>query len=146
MTIESMDHVNLMVEDLKAAIAWFEALGMMKVGEQPLSGEWLDRLNGLSGMKVDIALLQTPDGHGKIEMTQFHNPPLVDATPKVPPPNTPGLRQIMFAVDNLDATLARMLALGTEQIGETVQYENAYKLGYIRGPENIIVCLAEELS
>ncbi len=145
MTLKRIDHVNLMVEDLPAAISFFTTLGMILEGEQPIEGDWLDRLNGLKDMKVDIALMKTPDGHNKIEITQFRNPKLVESTPINPPPNTLGLRQMMCVVDDIDDTLARLLAQGAEQIGETVQYQNFYKLCYVRGPAGIIICLTEEL-
>lgn len=145
MTIKRMDHVSIIVDDLPEAIGFFMALGMTLVGEQSVEGDWVDRLNGLEGVRVDIAMMQTPDGHGQIELTKFQNPDLVEATPKVAPPNTLGLRQVMFAVDSIDAALARLEAYRPEPVGETVQYEDKYRLCYLRGPAGIIIALAEEL-
>jgi len=145
MTIKRMDHVSVIVEDLPAAIAFFTTLGMEFVGEAPVEGPWVDRLNGLEGVQVDIAMMRTPDGHGQVELTKFRNPELVAAEPAIAPPNTLGLRQIMFAVEDLDDTLARLRAHSVELVGEVVQYEDKYKLCYVRGPAGIIVALAEEL-
>jgi len=143
MTIKRMDHVSVIVEDLAAAIAFFTTLGMQLEGQAPVEGPWVDRLNGLKDVQVDIAMMKTPDGHARVELTAFRNPQLVDVVPAVAPPNTAGLRQIMFAVDDLDDTVAR---LGAELVGEIVRYEDKYKLGYVRGPAGIIIALAEELS
>ena len=146
MTIKRMDHVSVVVDDLPAAIAFFTTLGMTLEGETAVEGPWVDRICGLEGVQVDIAMMQSPDGHGRIELTKFRNPALVDAEPAIAPPNTLGLRQIMFAVEDLDETIARLRAAdGAEPIGELVQYEDQYRLCYIRGPAGIIVALAEEL-
>jgi catechol 2,3-dioxygenase-like lactoylglutathione lyase family enzyme len=145
MAIKRMDHVSVIVEDLPAAIAFFTTLGMELLGEMPVEGPWVDRLNGLEGVQVNIAMMRTPDGHGQVELTKFRHPALVPAEPAIAPPNTLGLRQIMFAVDDLDETLARLRAHGTELVGELVQYENLYRLCYVRGPAGIIVALAQEL-
>ena len=111
----------------------------------PVEGPWVDRLNGLEGVQVDIAMMRTPDGHGRVELTKFRHPALVAAEPAIAPPNTLGLRQIMFAVEDLDDTVARLRAHGAELVGEVVQYEDKYRLCYVRGPAGIIVALAEEL-
>ena len=140
-----MDHVSIIVDDLAAAISFFTTLGMTVEGEMPVEGSWVDRLNGLEGVQVDITMMRTPDGHGRVELTKFRNPDLVEAEPANPPPNTRGLRQIMFAVEDVDDTVARLRALGAELIGEVVQYEDKYRLCYMRGPAGIIVALAEEL-
>ena len=145
MTIKRMDHVSVIVDDLPAAIAFFTTLGMTLEGEMPVEGPWVDRLNGLEGVQVDIALMRTPDAHGRVELTKFRNPELVKAEPTNAPPNTLGLRQIMFAVEDLGDTLARLRAHGAELIGEAVQYEDKYRLCYVRGPAGIIIALAEEL-
>jgi len=145
MTIKRMDHVSVIVDDLPAAIAFFTTLGMAVEGQMPVEGPWVDRLNGLEGVQVDIATMLTPDGHGRVELTKFRNPELVRSDPAIAPPNTLGLRQIMFAVEDLDDTVARLRERGAELIGEVVQYEDKYKLCYIRGPAGIIVALAEEL-
>src|SRR6185436_19322864 len=108
MTIQRMDHVSVIVDDLPAAIAFFTTLGLALEGEAPVEGPWVDRLNGLEGVQVDIAMMRTPDGHGRVELTQFRNPALVAAEPAVAPPNTLGLRQIMFAVEDLDGTVTRL--------------------------------------
>lgn len=147
MTIKRMDHVSVIVDDLPAAIAFFTTLGMTFVGQAPVEGPWVDRLNGIEGVQVDIAMMRTPDGHGQVELTAFRNPALVPITPASAPTNALGLRQIMFAVEDLDDTLARLRdAHGVELVGELVQYEDKYKLAYVRGPANIIVALAEELG
>jgi catechol 2,3-dioxygenase-like lactoylglutathione lyase family enzyme len=145
MTIKRMDHVSIIVDDLAAAISFFTTLGMALEGERPVEGSWVDRLNGLEGVQVDIAIMGTPDGHGRVELTKFRNPELVAAEPANAPPNTLGLRQIMFAVGDFDDTVARLRVHGAELIGEVVQYEDLYRLCYMRGPAGIIVALAEEL-
>ena len=145
MTIKRMDHVSVIVDDLPAAIAFFTTLGMTVEGQMPVEGPWVDRLNGLEGVQVDIATMLTPDGHGRVELTKFRNPALIGVEPAIAPPNTLGLRQIMFAVENIDDTVARLRAHGAELIGEMVQYEDNYRLCYVRGPAGIIVALAEEL-
>lgn len=146
MTIKRMDHVTVVVDDLPAAIAFFTALGMSLEGEQPVGGSMVDRLCGLEGVQADIAMMRTPDGHGQVELTKYRNPELVGIEPAVAPPNTLGLRQIMFAVEDLNDTVARLRPHGAELIGEIVQYEDMYRLCYLRGPAGIIVALAEELS
>lgn len=141
-----MDHVSAIVDDLPAAIDFFTVLGMEVMGQTPVEGEWVDRLNGLDGVKVDIAMMRTPDGHGQVELTAFRSPDLVAVAPAIAPPNTLGLRQIMFEVDDIDDTLARLQTHGTELVGEMVQYEDKYRLCYVRGPAGIIIALAQELS
>ena len=145
MAIKRMDHVSIIVDDLPAAIAFFTTLGLAFEGEMPVEGPWVDHLNGLEGVQVDITIMLTPDGHSRLELTKFRNPALVAAEPVNAPPNTLGLRQIMFVVEDLDDTVARLRAHGSELIGEVVQYEDQYRLGYIRGPAGIIAALAEEL-
>ncbi|HXQ73383.1 MAG TPA: VOC family protein [Pyrinomonadaceae bacterium] len=145
MTIKRMDHVSVIVDDLPAAVAFFSTLGMEREGEMPVEGAWVDRLNGLEGVQVNITMMRTPDGHGRVELTKFRNPELVRAEPAIAPPNVLGLRQIMFAVDDLDDTVTRLRANGAELIGEVVQYEDKYRLCYMRGPAGIIVALSEEL-
>jgi catechol 2,3-dioxygenase-like lactoylglutathione lyase family enzyme len=140
-----MDHVSVVIDDLPAAIAFFTALGMALEGETPVEGSWVDRLSGLQGVQVDIAMMRTPDGHGQVELTKFRNPELIRAEPAIAQPNTPGLRQIMFAVEDIDDTVAGLRAHGAELIGEVVQYEDRYRLCYMRSPAGIIVALAEEL-
>ncbi len=140
-----MDHVSVIVDDLPAAIAFFTTLGMALEGQMPVEGSWVDRLNGLKDVQVDIAMMRTPDGHGRVELTKFRNPDLVAAEPAIAPPNTLGLRQIMFTVEDLDDTVARLRAHGAELVGEAVQYGDQYRLCYVRGPAGIIIALAEEL-
>jgi len=146
MTIRRLDHVSVVVDDLSHAIDFFTALGMAVEGQAPVEGQVVDRLCGLRGIKADIAMMRTPDGHGRVELTKYHNPPLVAVEPAVAPPNTLGLRQVMFAVDDVDATVERVRALGAVLIGEVVQYGDQYRLAYVRGPAGIIVALAEKLS
>ena len=145
MSIKRMDHVSVVVEDLASAISFFKALGMNLEGQMAVEGSTVDRLCGLEGVKADIAMMRTPDGHGRIELTKYRNPALVAAEPANAPPNTLGLRQIMFAVEDMDGTSTRLRAHGAEYIGEPVQYEDKYRLCYMRGPAGIIVALAEEL-
>ena len=146
MTIQRMDHVSVVVDDLAAAKAFFFELGMELEAEVPIEGRWADRVNGLDGVRVDIAMMRTPDGHGRLELTKFHAPTAVSAEPENPPPNTRGLRSVMFAVDDVDATVTRLRAHGAELVGEVAQYQDSYRLCYVRGPEGIIVALAEQLS
>ena len=145
MTIKRLDHVSVVVDDLPAAIAFFTTLGMAQDGQARVEGAWVDRINGIDGVQVDIVMMNTPDGHGKLELTRFRNPPLVPVEPAIAPPNALGLRSVMFAVESIDDTVARLRADGAELIGEVVQYEDRYRLCYMRGPGNIIVALAEEL-
>jgi catechol 2,3-dioxygenase-like lactoylglutathione lyase family enzyme len=145
MTIKRLDHVSVVVEDLADAVAFFTALGMTKEGEAPVEGEWVDRVNGLEGVRVDIVMMRTPDGHGRLELTKFRNPDLVEIQPAIAPPNAPGLRSVMFTVESVDDTVARLRPHGAELIGEVAQYEDKYRLCYVRGPAHIIVALAEEL-
>jgi catechol 2,3-dioxygenase-like lactoylglutathione lyase family enzyme len=146
MTIKRLDHVSVVVEDLAAAITFFTALGMTKEGEAPVEGEWVDRVNGIEDVRVDIVMMRTPDGHGRLELTKFRHPKLVEVEPAVAPPNAPGLRSVMFTVESVDDTVARLRAAGAELVGEVAQYEDKYRLCYVRGPAGIIVSLAEELS
>ena len=145
MTIKRMDHVSVVVDDLAAAIAFFTTLGMALEGEAAVEGDWVDRINGLEGVQVDIVMMRTPDGHGHLELTKFRHPKLVESEPAIAPPNTLGLRSVMFTVENVDDTVARMRAHGAELVGEVAQYEDKYRLCYMRGPAGIIVALAEEL-
>lgn len=146
MALRRMDHVSVVVEDLPAAIAFFTELGLTPGGEADVEGDWVDRVNGLDGVRVRIAMMRMPDGHGQLELTKFTAPELVDATPKVAPPNTPGLRSVMFLVDDLEDTVERLRAHGGELLGEIARYESAYLLCYLRGPAGIIVALAEALG
>src|SRR5262249_18112335 len=146
MTIKRLDHVSVVVDDLAAAIAFFTALGMTLGGEARVEGPWVDRVNGIENVQVDIAMMRTPDGHGQLELTKFRNPKLVKIEPANAPPNALGLRSVMFAVESVDDTVARLQANGAQLIGEVAQYEDMYRLCYMRGPAGIIVALAEELQ
>ena len=146
MTIKRMDHVSVVVDDLEAAKAFFAELGMELEGEAPIEGRSVDRVNALDGVRVDIAMMRIPDGPGRLELTKFHTPTAVSAEPANAPGNTLGLRSIMFAVDDIDATVAGLRAHGAELVGEVAQYQDSYRLCYVRGPAGIIVALAEQLS
>src|ERR1700716_3301382 len=134
MTIKRLDHVGVVVDDLAAAIAFFTALGMTKEGEASVEGSWVDRINGIEGVQADIVMMRTPDGHGRLELTKFRNPKLVEIEPAIAPPNTLGLRSVMFTVESVDDTVARLRANGSELVGEVAQYEDKYRLCYMRGP------------
>lgn len=140
-----MDNVGIVVDDLKAAAAFFVELGLELEGETTVEGRWVDRIIGLDGVRSDIAMLRTPDGHSRLELSKFHTPPATTAEPNAPV-NTLGMGRIMFAVDDIEDVLARLQAHGAELVGEVVQYEDSYRLCYVRGPEGIIVALAEPLS
>jgi catechol 2,3-dioxygenase-like lactoylglutathione lyase family enzyme len=146
MTIQRLDHVSVVVDDLEAAIAFFVDLGMELEGTAPIEGPWVDRINALEGVRVDIAMMAAPDGLGRLELTKFHSPTVVSPEPRNALGNTLGLRSIMFTVDDLDATVAGLRARGAELVGEVAQYQDSYRLCYVRGPEGIIVALAEQLS
>ncbi len=146
MTIQRMDHVSVVVDDLEAAKEFFVELGMELEGQAPVEGEWVDRVNGLDGVRVDIAMMRTRDGDDRLELTKFHTPTVISAEPANALGNTLGLRSIMFAVDDIDATVAGLRARGAELVGEVAQYEGSYRLCYVRGPEGIIVALAEKLD
>ena len=146
MTIQRMDNVLIVVEDLEAAKAFFVELGLELEAETTVEGQWVDRIVGLDGVRSDIATMRTPDGHGRIELDKFHTPPAVGAESRNAPVNTLGIRRIMFAVDDIEEVLARLKAHGAELVGEVVQYEDTYRLCYVRGPEGIMIALAQELS
>jgi catechol 2,3-dioxygenase-like lactoylglutathione lyase family enzyme len=145
MTVLRMDNVSIIVDDLKAAIAFFVELGLELEGETTVEGPLVDRIVGLVGVRSDIAMMRTPDGHSRLELTRFHTPPATTAEPNAPV-NTLGIRRIMFAVEDLKEVLARLQAHGAELVGEVVQYGDSYLLCYVRGPEGILVALAEALS
>ena len=145
MAIQRMDNVGIVVDDLKAAIAFFVELGMELEVEMPVEGRWVDRVVGLDGVRNDIAMMRTPDGHGRLELMKFHAPLATTAEPNAPV-NTLGIRRIMFAVEDIEDVLARLHAHGAQLVGELEQYEDSYRLCYVRGPEGIIVALAEQLS
>jgi catechol 2,3-dioxygenase-like lactoylglutathione lyase family enzyme len=146
MAIQRMDNVLIVVDDLEAAKAFFAELGMELEGQATVEGPSVDRLVGLDGVRSEIAMMRTPDGHGRIELDKFHTPPAISNEPRNAPVNMLGIRRIMFAVDDIENVLARLQAHGAELIGEVVQYEDQYRLCYVRGPEGIMVALAEQLS
>jgi catechol 2,3-dioxygenase-like lactoylglutathione lyase family enzyme len=143
--IDRMHHVGIVVDDLAAATEFFVELGLELEVETPVEGRWVDRVVGLDDVRVDIAMVRTSDGHGRLELTKFHSPTAVSAESKAPA-NTLGIRRIMFAVDDIDAVVAGLRARGAELVGEVARYEDSYRLCYVRGPEGIIVALAEQLS
>src|SRR5947208_16641799 len=145
MTLLRMDNILIVVDDLKAAIAFFAELGLELEGETTVEGPSVDRVVGLDGVRSDIAMMRTPDGHGRLELDKFNTPPARNSDPNAPV-NTLGIRRIMFAVDDIEDVLARLQGHGAELIGEVVQYEDQYLLCYIRGPEGIMIALAEQLS
>ena len=140
-----MDNVGIVVQDLKAAIDFFVELGMELESEMTVEGQWVDRIVGLDGVRNDIAMMRTPDGHGKLELMKFQNP-TVTITELNAPVNTLGIRRIMFNVKGIDDIAARLQKRGAELVGEMVQYEDSYRLCYLRGPDGVIVALAEELG
>jgi catechol 2,3-dioxygenase-like lactoylglutathione lyase family enzyme len=145
MTIQRMEHVGIVVDDLAAATAFFVELGLELQGQWSVDGDWVDRVVGLEGIRVDAAMMETPDGHGRLELVKFHAPSGPDGDPDAPA-NTPGLRHLAFAVDDIDAVLAGLRAHGGELVGEVERYEDIYRLCYLRGPEGIIVELAERIG
>ncbi|MFF8769459.1 VOC family protein [Kitasatospora sp. NPDC015120] len=146
MTVRRMDNVLIVVEDLDAVIAFFTELGLELEGRFPVEGRWVERIIGLEGVRQDVAMLRTPDGHGRIELAAFHAPQAVSPEPRRAPANTLGIRRVMFAVDDIDEVVVRLLAHGAELVGEIVRFEDVYRLCYVRGPEDIVVGLAEELG
>jgi catechol 2,3-dioxygenase-like lactoylglutathione lyase family enzyme len=145
MTVQRMEHVGVVVDDLEAATAFFVELGLELEGETSVEGRWVDRMVGLDDVRSDIAMLRTADGQTKLELAKFHSPAATSAEPNAPA-NTPGIRHILFAVDDIEDVLARLQAHGAELVGEVEQYEDMYRLCYVRGPAGIIVELAEKLS
>src|SRR5438046_1554763 len=146
MAIKRLDHVSVVVEDLAAAVEFFTSLGMTVQGEAPIEGPWVDRINGIEGIQVDIVMMGTPDGHRQLELTKFRNPKLVEITPAIAPPNALGLRSVMFTVESVDDTVARLRANGAELVGDVAQFEDRYRLCYLRGPAGIIVPLSQDIS
>lgn len=145
MTIQRMDNVLIVVEDIEAAKAFFIELGMELEGETTVEGEWVGSIIGLKDVRADITMLRTPDGHSRVELTRFHSPPAVRIESENAPANALGIRRIMFAVDNVDDVVARLRKHGAELVGEIVQYEDIYRLCFVRGPEGIMIGLAEQL-
>jgi len=145
MTIQRMDHVGIVVDDLVAATAFFVELGLELEGEVTVEGRWVDRVNGLERVRSDIAMMRTPDGHGRLELSKYHTPSGPGGDSRAPA-NALGIRHVTFAVEDIDDILDRLRAHGAELVGELEQYENSYRLCYIRGPEGIILELAEQIG
>ncbi|WP_296667376.1 VOC family protein [Demequina sp.] len=146
MTVKRLDNVAIVVSDLDAAAAFFEELGLELEGRAPIQGSWADGVVGLDGVHSEIVLLRTPDGHGRVELTSYRSPAPVPASPRQPPSNTIGLHRLMFAVDDVDDAVSRLSRHGATLVGNVEQYEDAYRLCYLRGPDGIIVALAQELG
>lgn len=146
MAIQRMDNVGIVVEDLDAAIAFFTELGMELEGRAMIAGPWADDTVGLTDIRSEIAMMHTPDGLGKVELSKYDDPVALRPEPEIPPANTVGLHRIMFAVDDIDDTVARLRTHGAELLGEIAQYESVYRLCYLRGPAGIIVALAEQIG
>ncbi|MDX6556626.1 MAG: hypothetical protein QOD86_2821 [Miltoncostaeaceae bacterium] len=146
MTLQRMDNVLIVVEDLEAAKALFAELGMELEGQTLVEGPSVDSVVGLEGVRADIAMMRTPDGHGRVELTRFHSPPAVRTEPEPAPANALGIRRIMFAVEDLDDVVARLRGHGAELVGEIARYDDAYRLCFMRGPEGFIIGLAERLG
>jgi catechol 2,3-dioxygenase-like lactoylglutathione lyase family enzyme len=148
MTVQRMDHVGIVVDDMAAATAFFVELGLELQGEGPVEGGWVDRVVGLEGVRAEIAMMETPDGHGRVELAKFHAPSGGggDRGDRHAPANTPGIRHVAFAVDDIDAVVARLRARGAELVGEVERYRDIYRLCYVRGPEGIIVELAQRIG
>jgi catechol 2,3-dioxygenase-like lactoylglutathione lyase family enzyme len=145
MMIQRMDHVGIVVDDLAAATAFFLELGLKLQGEGAVEGDWADRVVGLEGVRADIAMLETPDSHGRLELAKFHAPNS-PRRERDTPANAPGIRHLTFAVDDLDTVLANLRAHGAELVGEVERYKDIYRLCYLRGPEGILVELAERIG
>ena len=146
MTLQRMDNVLIVVDDLEAAKAFFAELGMELEGETTVEGPWADKTVGLQGVRADIAMMRAPDDNGGVELSKFHKPPAVRAEPENAPANALGIRRIMFTVDDIDDVVARLRSHGAELVDEIAQYEDIYRLCFLRGPEGIIIGLAEQLS
>jgi catechol 2,3-dioxygenase-like lactoylglutathione lyase family enzyme len=145
MAIQRMDNVGIVVEDLAGAVDFFRELGLELEGQATIEGEWAGRVTGLGDQRVEIAMMRTPDGHGRLELSRFLAPPPI-ADHRSAPVNALGYLRVMFAVDDLDETLERLRPRGAQLVGEVVRYENVYRLCYIRGPEGLLIGLAEELG
>ena len=144
MAIQRMEHVGIVVDDLAAAIEFFVDLGLVVQSEWSVEGRWVDRIVGLEGVRADNAMMQTPDGDGRLELTKFHSPSNQGGD-RHAPANAPGIRHVLFSVDDIDAAVAGLRARGAELVGEVVRYQDSYRLCYVRGPEGIIIELAERI-
>lgn len=145
MALKRMDNVGIVVEDLGATIDFFRELGLELEGQATIEGEWAGRVTGLGDQRVEIAMMRTPDGHGRLELSRFLTPPIAEDHRNAPV-NALGYLRVMFTVDDIDETLERLIARGAQLVGEVVQYRDAYRLCYIRGPERLLIGLAQELK
>ncbi|MBK8902694.1 MAG: VOC family protein [Anaerolineaceae bacterium] len=145
MTVKRMDNVGIVIEDIDAAIEFFTELGLKLEGRGMVEGEWAGRVTGLGSQRVEVAMMVTPDGHSRLEISRFLTPAVI-ADHRKAPVNALGYLRVMFAVEDIDDTLARLGKRGAELVGEVVQYEDMYRLCYIRGPEGILIGLAEQLG
>ena len=145
MTIQRMDHVGIVIDDLAAATEFFVELGLERQSEGSVQGRWVDRIVGLEGVRTDFVMMQTPDGHGRLELVKFRSPSHPGGD-RHAPANTPGIRHVTFAVEDLDDVVARLRARGAELVGDLERYEDIYRLCYLRGPEGIIIELAERIG
>ena len=146
MKLPRMDNVAIVVDDLKAAIAFFMELGLELGGQAEIEGPWADKVVGLKGLKSEIAMMKTPDGHSQLELTKYHHPKAIGTEPKVLPPNTLGLHRVMFQIEDIDGTLAKLRKHGAQVVDEVVDYGGVYRLCYLRGPGGIIVALAQKIG
>ena len=146
MSLQRLDNILIVVDDLEAVKAFFTELGMELEGETQVEGPWVDGTVGLNGVRADIAMMRTPDGHGRVELSKFHTPPAVRTEPENAPANALGLRRIMFAVDDVDDLVERLRGHGGELVGEIAEYEGAVRLCFVRGPEGIIIGLSQPLG
>ena len=145
MAIQRLEHVGIVVDDLTAATEFFIELGLVLQGEGSVEGRWVDRVVGLQGVRADIAMMQTPDGNGRLELTKFHSPSS-QGDNRQAPANTPGIRHVAFAVEDIDAVVAGLRSRGAKLVGELERYQDSYRLCYVRGPEGIIIELAEKIG
>lgn len=145
MTVKRMDNVGIVVEDIDAAIAFFTELGLALEGRMPIEGEWAGRVTGVRGQRVEVAMMRTPDGHGRLELSRF-DAPAIASDHRNAPVNALGYLRVMFAVEDIDDTLARLGKLGATVVDEVVNYEDIYRLCYIRGPEGVLIGLAQQLG
>jgi catechol 2,3-dioxygenase-like lactoylglutathione lyase family enzyme len=141
-----MEHVGIVVDDLAATTEFFVELGLVLQGEGTVEGRWVDRVVGLEGVRVDIAMMETPDGNGRLELTKYHSPQIQGGDKRHAPANTPGIRHVAFAVEDIDAVVAGLRVRGVELVGELERYKDSYRLCYVRGPEGIIIELAEKIG
>jgi catechol 2,3-dioxygenase-like lactoylglutathione lyase family enzyme len=146
MTIQRMDNVGIVVDDLDAAVAFFTELGMELEGRMPIEGSWAGSVVGLDDMRSEIAMMRVPDVPGRLELAKYHAPEAITPKPEITPANTLGLHRVMFAVDDIEDTLARLRPHGAELVGEVTRFEDSYLLCYLRGPSRIILALAEQLG